>query len=105
MIAEHTEQAMLGTDMRQETAQMPEAGGDGPIGQHPDIPADQTEIDFNVLEVIDELFGQASESVQVEIGQQEDAKLVKGVRQRGKRKCFFLRRSRTQKRIKQNIPV
>src|SRR5665811_2081177 len=89
MIAEDAEQAMLRTDMGHEAAQMTEAGSDGSVGLHPDIAANQAEIDLNILQVMDKGIGQAIESVQVEIGQQEDAKLVKGVGQRGEAECFF----------------
>jgi len=81
---------MLRADMGQEAAEMPEAGGNGPIGQHADIPANQAEIDINILEVFDKGVGQAVEAVQVEICQQENTKSIKGLRKGWKAEGFFL---------------
>jgi len=70
--------------MRQEAFKVTEAGSNGPIGQHSYIPANQAEIDLNILQVSDQGVGQAVETVQVEICEQENTKPVEGVRKRWK---------------------
>ncbi len=89
MIAEHAEKALSRADMGEEAAQVSEARGDGAVGHHSDVAADQAEINLKTLEMGNECVGKTFESIQMKISEEEDAKLVKGGRQRRKTEGFF----------------